>query len=208
MNGKRFAAVLLVVAALASAFSLITRAQEPDGPALPLNEYGTPDMSQIELTPAGHYEECVAYCTSVPVVGEVGVTVEYDLYTDNYGNTWVVPSPLTVLVTAAYPEYTPAGLAGRMDGWGYGSLLMGMIDAIRDAADMEGDHLRFMLRLGQALAESGGTDGFLGTGLEIWQISWVYSDNPFDPGDDERGTPQPTRTPRPTPTRQPTPARR
>ena len=208
MSGRHIISGILALIAVLG-FLMISVHGQYGNPYIPTNEYGTPDMSQIELTPAGHYEQCVAYCISTPL-GNIGVNMEYDLYSDNYGNTWVVPSPMTVLIGAIWPEYIPQGLASRSDGWAYGSMAMGVLEAIggldalgidvggiqvsgdnvfeviRNYLDAQIDHWEFMRQLGLALAAADADDWF---GIELWQISWIYPDNPFDPTDDDRGTP-------------------
>jgi hypothetical protein len=64
---------------------------------------------------------------------------------------------------------------------------------------VDGGHWDFMVELGDTLADAGS--------LPLWQISWVYTDDPFDPTDDHgsgsfgTATPYPTGTPgAPTPT--------
>jgi hypothetical protein len=196
-----------------------------DEPPIPVNQYGTPDMDDIELTLAYTYDtECVAACVETPL-GDTGVYLSYDVYEDNHGNTWVVPTPQTLVYTAIYPDAAPAGLAERCDGWTYGSsateiveqlggfealgievqdvewtatTLPGLIAEIWQAHAGEGGHWEFMLQMGQILLEN---DSFA-----LWQLAVVYGDDPFDPTDN--GTPTPMGTATPFPTGLPTPTPR
>jgi hypothetical protein len=203
-----------------------------DEPPVPVNQYGTPDMDDIELTLEYTYDtECVAACVETPL-GDTGLYLTYDVYADNYGNTWVVPDPVTILYTTIYPEALPPGLASNGGGWTYGSLGVGIIEACGglegmgvdvqgfhcdidpnedplgylgayfDAHVIEGGHWDFMGQLWETLAAA--------DSLPLWQLAIIYGDDPFDPTDDPNGTatPQASSTPfptgRPTPTPQPT----
>ena len=197
---------------------------------IPLNEYGTPDMDQIDLTLYGDHSDRVVLA-DLPLVGEIGLDLTYDVYADNYGNTWVVPDPVTIVYTVIYPEALPAELASRGDGWTYGSLAVGLIESLGGLEAMgitvggidigvdpdqdpvgylgeylrahviEGGHWDFMVQMWDVLADAGS--------LPLWQLAIVYGDDPFDPTDDPTppptGTPQATGTPRPTATLRPSP---
>jgi hypothetical protein len=197
-----------------------------DGPPIPLNEYGTPDMSEIDLALDYAYSEQIAL-VDVPLVGEVGINLSYDVYADNHGNTWIVPDPFTILYTAIYPEALPDGLAGRTDGWTYGSLAVGIVEAcggleamgidvggIDVGIDPEQDPIGFIGAFFQAHIVEGGHWDFMGDmwkildgveSLPLWQLAILYSDDPFDPTDDPAPTAVATTTPWPTSLPTPTP---
>jgi hypothetical protein len=221
---------MLLILALVLLFSMAGPAWGQEGddePPIPVNEYGTPDMDNIDLTLQYTYEsECVAACFETPL-GDTGIYLTYDVYTDNYGNTWVVPDPVTILYTSIYPESLPPGLASRGDGWSYASLGVGLIEACggleamgidvhgfdcgidpnadpigflkayAEAHYMEGGHWEFMAQMWEALAAAGS--------LPLWQLAIIYPDDPFDPTDDATPTPAATSTPWPTSLPTPTP---
>lgn len=228
-NITRIVSGLAIALVLVSSLTTQTWAQddEPD-PNIPMNEYGTPDMDQIDLTMKGEYLEPIVLIEDVPVVGDVGFNLAYDVYSDNYGNTWVVPDPVTVLFTAIFPEHLPDGLANANPSWHYESVLFAWVEMaggleamgipepnwmeistdqdlaayIGDIIELQGDHWQFFLAMKDVLAEN--------DSLPLWQLAWVYDDDPFDPTDDPTpvpdatGTPPPTATPRPTNTPYPT----
>ena len=191
MKTKLFTLITLTATLL---LTLATSVQAQSGnPLIPLDEYGVPDMELIDLIASGGYTEC-AMCISLPIIGETGIVLSYDIYTDNFGNTWVVPDPFTVIYTAIYPESIPEGLAANAPGFAYGSMLMGIVEAaggfealgidlsgvtidtdqdlvgfFQDFLEMEGDHLEFMLEMWQTLDGMGS--------LPLWQLSWVYADD-------------------------------
>ena len=89
-------------------------AQDGNPPPVPVNGQGMPNMDEIDLTYVGEYVDCV-YCVNIPGFGDTGMALTYDIYTDNFGNTWVAPSAFTALYTAI-TGYTPPGLpAGPAD---------------------------------------------------------------------------------------------
>jgi len=227
MNAKH--PTILLVLAFVLLFSVAGPAwgqEGDDDPPIPVNEYGTPDMDDIDLDLTYTHSDKVVIA-DLPVVGEIGIDLTYDVYTDNYGNTWVVPDPVTILYTSLYPEALPPGLASRGDGWTYGSLGVGVIEAcggleamgvdvggvdlgIDPVADptgflkayvesvvMEGGHWEFMAQMWQTLAAA--------DSLPLWQLAIIYGDDPFDPTDDATPTPMVTATPWPTGLPTPTP---
>jgi hypothetical protein len=233
---KRRAIVTILVLLLALALGAPAHGQAPEGegdgtPPVPTNEYGTPDMNQIDLTHEYTYTEQVT--VGETVLGPVTVELRYEVYSDNHGNTWVVPTPQTLATTALYPDLAPGALSSRADGWAYGSSLTEWFDdiggfealgidvqdidwpdepgaffrAVWEAHAGEGGHFEFLLKMWQMLADQGT--------VPLWQMSLIYPDDPFDPTDDATPTPDatstpfptglPTPTPRPTATPMPTP---
>jgi hypothetical protein len=229
-NTRTLLSSLLILILLGSTLPAVV-AQDGEGddpwPFPTLNDIvGTPDMSQIDLTLAYDHDQFETLWESP--IGDVGFNLSYDVYTDNYGNTWVIPDATTVLYTAMFPDSLPPGLASTGPDWYYHSLLLDIVQQAGGleemgipALDLSGvefessaelaeflqdylstvpDHWEFMLNMAQVLMEA--------DSLPLWQLAMVYDYDPFEypngPPTPEPGTPTPVPTGTPPPTATPT----
>jgi len=209
---------------------LPARAYQGGNPPIPVNQFGSPDMSQINLTNVGEYVDCIA-CIEIPGLGQGGLVLTYDLYGDNYGNTWVVPNTFTALYTAV-TGYVPPGMSGNAayyhaSGLGNAVGLLGGYEKLGITTDMASQALDKRIDGWDALTEgdiqtvlkyAGGEISFwlnLNTQLLLsdpgewssgnWLMFYVFEKDSWlpDPPPGPTGA-APTRTPRPTPTPRPT----
>jgi len=228
---KRVAFAILAVLVLSLAPH---RSWAQDGaPPVPVDEFGTPDMSQIELTHVGEYTDCIL-CINFPGLGEAGLILTYDLYADNYGNTWVVPNTFTALY-AAITGYVPPGMDGDVAYYhasGLGNMvgMLGGYEALGITTEMAEQALGRRVEAWDALGEGDVQTVLAYAGGEVsfwlnlnarmllsdpgewrtadWLMMYIYEDDPL-PSLDIPGTvtPEPTGI-SPTCTPRPTPTAR
>ena len=213
---RRLSALLITMMALALVLTLAAPAWgQDDDPPIPVDEYGIPDRDQIDLTHVGEYTDCVL-CVDIPGIGETGFALQYDVYADNYGNTWVVPNNLTVLYMAA-TGYVPPGMAGQIPAYNYESGLgyvieqLGGLEAVGITPEMAQENSSIQWEAIQN-NEEGALQGFFeatASNVDFWLAlsitgalesggspasnftsMWVYDHNPFDPDAAAAGTPE------------------